>query len=360
MSAHVQVQNPLLPVRALLLLLLAAFPSAKSIADTDPVVVIHGAMDRSLAEPLLAGFARSHPDLPVRYEEIGTYDLYHNFLADLEAGRATADLLLSPAMDLQSKLANDGYALAQSIRRDADYPADAVWRNEAFAYSLEPVVIVYNKTSTRPDQIPDSRYRLLELLSQYPDEYLGRIGMYDPERSAAGYLYLTRDAEQSPVVWELLQRFGAVDVRLYDQAREILAAVATGELLIGYNLPASYALKWAEFNPSIGVLVPQDYALVIYRIALVPRTARHPDQAAAFLEFLLSLEGQSILAGSSGLFPVHPKAAGDGQLQGLAGASDGLLRPARMGPGLLVYVDQRKRENFLRRVRSALGQVRPP
>lgn len=323
------------------------------------MVVIHGAMDRSLAEPLLAEFARSHPEIPVRYEERDSYDLYTNFLADIQAGRATADLLLSPAMDLQIKLANDGFAHGQPIVLDPDFPADAVWRNDAFAYSLEPVVLVYNKQLSGPNQIPTSRYRLLELLTAHPNRYRGRVGSYDPQTSAAGYLYLTRDAEQSPVVWELLQQFGALDVRLYDQARKILARVATGELLIGYNVPASYALKWAESNPAVGVLVPQDYALIIYRLALIPRAAKHPDLATEFLEFLLSLEGQRVLALSSGLFPIHPRADGSGRLLSLGGATPGLLRPAQMGPGLLVYVDQHKRENFLRRVGNALGTPEP-
>ena len=93
---------------------------------------------------------------------------------------------------------------------------------------------------------------------------------------------------------------------------------------------------------------PQDYTLVMSRIAVIPKTTSRPALARRFLDFLLGEEGQRILAKTSHLHAIHPvtgKTAADA-LQALAGDS---LRPIALGPGLLVYLDQAKHRNFLRR-----------
>lgn len=320
---------------------------------------VHGATDPAVMAPLLAAFEQLHPGTRVDYQEYGTIDLYDEFLADLEAGRPVPDLLLSPAMDLQTKLANDGHALSYQVPNKGELPPGSIWRDEAFAVSLEPVVIVYNTKLIPPEQVPTSRYRLLEVLVRHPHRYYGRIGVYDPALSASGYLYFTQDAEQSPVLWELVQEFGALGATLHDRAREILVGVATGDLLIGYNVPGSYAMAWAELNPSLGIVLPEDYTLVISRIAIIPKRAPHPELAGRFLEFLLSEDGQRQLAEPSQLRWAQRAASGQSDIPGLPGRQPGLVRPVRMGPGLLVYVDQLKRENFLRRWLAALREQRP-
>jgi ABC-type Fe3+ transport system substrate-binding protein len=156
------------------------------------------------------------------------------------------------------KLANDGYAQAHELPNPNRLPAGTVWRNEAFAFTLEPLVIVYNSNLVPQNVVPVSRYRLLEILTRSPHLYFGRIGIYDPTVSAIGYLTFTQDAEQSPIFWELVQEFGAVGTKLYAQARDILRAVTSGELLLGYNVPGSYAMAWAETNPSVKVVLPAD------------------------------------------------------------------------------------------------------
>lgn len=81
----------------------------------------------------------------------------------------------------------------------------------------------------------------------------------------------------------------------------------------------------------------------------VPKNAPHPELAKLFLDFLLSEQGQRILAERTGLYAIHPDLNGRGsaaQLQSAAGIN---LRPIQVGPGLLVYLDQLKRRKFLSR-----------
>ncbi len=329
-----------------------------SAVDSRETLLVHGSMDLSAMKFLLEGFSQVHPDIDVRYVERSTREVFEGLLEAAQAGRATADVLLSSAMDLQTKLANDGHVLAYESPHEQQLPDWAVWRDEAFAFSFEPIVIVYNPSRLDPDMVPTSRYRLIELLNQKPHTFFGKVATFDPNASGVGYLALTQDSEQSPVMHELTTALGQIGVQLFGHSAAMLDRIATGELTLAYNVIGAYALSRARTDPRLVVVLPEDYTLVISRIALVPKTTNHPELAFRFVDFLLSVRGQQILAGPAGLFAIRSGVTGESTMEGLSRAASGVLRPVRVGPGLLVYLDPIKREKFLDRWSNAL-QRRP-
>ncbi|MDQ2694497.1 MAG: ABC transporter substrate-binding protein, partial [Pseudomonadota bacterium] len=317
-------------------------------------LVIHGALDRHLADPLLAAFRRRHPGIATVYHNLDANALYQSLLAADEAGTAAPDLLLSPAMDLQMKLANDGHAQPYASPHTRRLPDWARWRHEVFAYAFEPVVIAYHRQRLAAAEVPASRFRLIGLLRQAAPRRRGRVASYDPARSGAGYLYLTQDAELSPVFWELVQALGASRVRLYATAAAMLDDLEAGAVDLAYDLPGRYAAERAQKNPAIGIVLPDDYTLLLSRLALIPRRAARPQAAGLFLDFLLSDQGQALLA----LAPLPTAAGADAAGQFRLGTLDSsvhpFIHPIRANPGLLVYLDPLKRRNFLRRWQSIL------
>jgi len=351
-----------LRARALALLFACALASlgTSSLAQGEQrgPLVVHGTMDRPAFEPIAAAFVAVHPEITVHYEELNSIELHRRFLDHASRSVPTADVVMSSAIDLQMKLVNDGHALAHRSPHAATLPQWAIWRDEAFAYAYEPVVMVYNATLLAREQRPTSRYRLVEILRADPERFLGRVGTYDPQRSGTGYLYATQDMEHSPIVWELMRTFGEVNVRLYTASRPIIDAVAAGELLIGYNVVGSYAHARAATDPAIAVVAPEDYMLVVSRTAFISRHGRHPARARRFLDYLLSRDGQRIVGGPSGLFPVRAD-TGLEPMRELRLQSTGGIRPVRLSPGLLVYVDRLKRDKVLRRWRAAILEGAP-
>jgi len=98
---------PAKPALATLQLLLALTTMISPlVAVAGDELVVHGAMDRSAMSYILRAFRAANPGVEVSYREHNTNPLYREFLEAVEAGRPTADLLLSSAMDLQTKLAN--------------------------------------------------------------------------------------------------------------------------------------------------------------------------------------------------------------------------------------------------------------
>lgn len=55
--------------------------------------------------------------------------------------------------------------------------------------------------------------------------------------------------------------------------------LADGRFDIGYNVLGSYARESVAASPSLRMVIPDDYALVIRRLAFVPRQAPHPSAA---------------------------------------------------------------------------------
>lgn len=321
-----------------------------------PALVIYGVMDLEAFEPLILGFQAIFPGVAVSYHELISTELYERFLKQADAGSGDSpDLLISSAMDLQLKLVNDGYALPHGSAAVHRMPRWAVWRNEAFGFSFEPAVIVYNKALVPDEEIPRTRAELVRLLRAGRERYFGKVASYDPERSGLGFLFLTQDAEQSHAIWDLVRALGASAVKLFSTTGALLERIASGEVLIGYNVLGSYALARAQEDSAIDVVLPQDYVLVMSRIAVVPKTTSRPALARLFLGFLLGERGQRILARASHLHAIHPGVTGKttaDALQALAGDS---LRPIVLGSGLLVYLDQAKHRNFLRRWEMALS-----
>ncbi len=145
---------------------------------------------------------------------------------------------------------------------------------------------------------------------------------------------------------------GLTGVKLYITSDAMLDRVSAGEQWLAYNVIGSYALERAANDSVVGVILPSDYTLVITRFALIPRTAAHPSAARLFLNYLLSRQGRIRLASRS-LIPARD----DVIVPATAAIPETLrpaLRPVRVGPSVLTYLDHAKQAQFLREWRKAL------
>jgi iron(III) transport system substrate-binding protein len=72
-------------------------------------------------------------------------------------------------MDLQVKLANDGYAQESNVPLSASWPRWANWRNTAYALTYEPAVFIYHKPSFAGTKPPSTRAELIQYLEANAD-----------------------------------------------------------------------------------------------------------------------------------------------------------------------------------------------
>jgi iron(III) transport system substrate-binding protein len=321
-----------------------------AVGDAERELVIYSSLDSPLARPLVEAFQALRPEIAVRYEDLLTGEIAARVMQETDAGRPTADLVFSSAMDVTVKLANDGYAREAEVAGAAAWPDWAAWRDMVFALTFEPAVIVYHKPSF-PDGPPDTRAALMDWLETAPK---GQIGTYDIARSAVGYLYLMRDQEHFADLWPLVRAMGRAGVQTYPTSQDVIDGVNSGALKLGYNVLGSYAADQAARLPDIGLVLPRDYVVVISRVALVPRAAANPDLGEAFLEFLMSREGQTVLAERLRLPAVSLEVRGKDSASAMQEALGAKLRPVAVSPGLLAYLDAASRARVLADWNAAL------
>ncbi|WP_426036085.1 ABC transporter substrate-binding protein [Cypionkella sp. TWP1-2-1b2] len=317
-------------------------------------LVIYSTLDNHLAAPLIAAFQAGHPGVAVRYEDLLAGEISARVVAETEAGKPTADFVFSSAMDMQIKLANDGYAQAVEVPAARNWPQWANWQDTAFAMTFEPGVLVYHKPSF-PNGPPQSRLELMDWLRHASPEMHGKIGTYDIERSAVGYLFLARDTEHFPDIWSLLREMAAAGLQTYPTSQDIIDRVADGRLVLGYNVLGSYAADQARNAPDLGLVLLRDFTVVVSRVALVPRAAGSPALGAEFLDFLMSKQGQTLLSEKLRMPAVSLEVSGANSGRAMQAALGDQLRPVSVSPGVLVYLDQAKRQRLFRLWRAALA-----
>ena len=303
-------------------------------------IAVLSTTDTEIFAPLIAAYLTRRPDLRLRYVVASSQEVYR---AIHDEG-AAFDLVISSAMDLQMKLANDGYAAAYNSDAVAGLPDWARWRDRLFGFALEPVVLLASRRAMEGLAMPRTRRDLIDLLRANPRRFDGRIATYDPHVSGAGYLFATQDTRQTDAFWRLAEVMGRLNTRLYCCSGEMIDDLESGKVALAYNVVGSYAMTRVPGSPDIQVIEPEDFTVALLRTAFVPVGARQAALGGMLLDFMLGEEGRALIDGVAALPPLDQAALKPH------------LRPIRLDPGLLVYLDRIKRRKFLGEWDAAMTQ----
>ena len=342
--------------RLMALILVSVLLAAPSGPASARELVIHAATDPGAMQPLVRAFGEQNPGWTITYREFQTVDLYESVLES--APETEADVIISSAMDLQVDLVNRGLARTLRIPTAILPPDWARWRSQLFGYTWEPAAIIYDRRVIDDEDLPTSHRDLASFIRENESKLMGEVGTYDLPRSGIGYLFATQDTIQSVQAQRLNEVLARAGAKSFCCTSEMLDAIATGRLSMALNVIGSYAMK-SEAKPgyeNIGVHFLQDYNLVMSRTAWVPKTASEPEMAERFVTFLLSAEGQSIINLKTPLIPLPWAQEEPLGLKAVRPVGNASFLPIRLGPGLLTFLDQIKRDEFLNSWMSSLDE----
>ncbi len=331
-------------MRYLIALLIVLLPMASTAQDWEdrqlfnagasgPSLRIISSTDTALFAPILDRFVADNPFVSVEYLVTGTADIDRRF----RANPADFDLVISSAMDLQLKLANDGYALALD---DVTHPAWAQWRQSLYAFTAEPAAIVINRAAFAGHPIPTTRQELIQALRARPDTFRDRIATYDVRKSGLGYLFATQDARASETFWRLMEVMGSLNVRLYCCSGDMIDDLADGTIAVAYNVLGSYAAARIDSQDTFDIILPSDFPITMMRTAMVSGQSTSPDQAALFIKHLIAQQ-------------LNPDSALPSLLAQSTNAEQATIS---LEPALMTFLDALKRRKFLSEWESALIQ----
>ncbi|MEL7344419.1 MAG: ABC transporter substrate-binding protein [Pseudomonadota bacterium] len=307
--------------------------------DAASTLRIISTADAEIFQSVLEGFLAETPDLAIDYVVASSTELMRALTEDA----APFDVAISSAMDLQTKLANDRLTLPHSSNLTSSLPDWARWRQDLFSFTQEPAAIVLSRAAFDGLEMPQTREDLIAILRQHPDRFRGRVGTYDLRQSGLGYLFATQDSRTSEVFWRLTEVMGSLDAALYCCSAAMIDDVASGKLAVAYNALSSYALS-REDTENYEVIFPADFTTVMMRTALIPATATNTPAASEFIDHLLRV------AWGPGTSPAISGLSVD------TGPFENSVRRIRVGPGLLIFLDEFKRSRFIEAWENAILQ----
>lgn len=313
------------------------------------VLTILSSTDRAAFAPIIAAFQAREPGTIITYTEMDTLPLYDAITENRLP--VQPDIVISSAVDRQFRLANDGYALPHRSPVTAKLPDWARFADAAFGFTYEPLIFVASRRAFAGKPLPKSRADLLALIAQ-DGASLAPVATYDPVTSGVGNLlgkidYAT-NSQWSPFIARLAQH----GLKTYCCSGDMLTALDRGQVSLAFNVLGSYAELRRAQGADIAIVYPADYTLVISRVALALKTTAHPRMAKAFLDFLLSVEAQTLLARDTHLSAILPISAPGLSPATVKDQATGPLRPIALDAQLLAYSDRMHDEQFLTLWRS--------
>ncbi|MEO0681773.1 MAG: ABC transporter substrate-binding protein [Pseudomonadota bacterium] len=259
-------------------------------------LVLYTSQPNADAQATVDAFLAKHPDVEVEWIRDGTTKVMAKLRAEFEAGAPQPDLLLIADMVTMEGLEAEGRLMAYP---EADISAydPAIMDDEGHYFSTKLITtgIVYN---TAAPMVPTSYKDLLK------PEAKDRIAMPSPLTSGAATIHMAALTAHPDLGWDLYE--GLADQGANPQGGNggTYRAVAGGEKLYGFVvdfLPIRNKLEGAP----VEFVFPEEGVSAVTEPVAILSTARNPEAAKAFVDFLLSPEGQQ-LAADQGYLPAHP------------------------------------------------------
>ena len=324
-------------------------------AKKEAKLVVYGATDSKATQPLIKEFNAIYPGITVEYNDMNSTEVYNRFISEAAAGGNTADVVWSSAMDLQMRLASDGHSMKYRSVEAPKIPGWAIWDDQAYGTTFEPAAIVYNKRLVDAKEVPQTHADFAKLIQQ--PKFKDKVTTYDIEKSGVGFMFMTQDARENAKFIELENAFGAAKVRVQSSTGTMMERISSGENLIGYNVLGSYALVRAKTDPSIGVVLPKDYTLILSRVIFINKAAKNVNAAKLWLDFMLSQRGQTVIANESKLYAIRADVTGETTSADLIkqiGKDN--VKPIPVHPIVLQFLGPAKRMAFLKQWKETAGK----
>lgn len=286
-------------------------------AQVEDELILITPVAKTLTDPSLAAFARYAKErwnVTVRTSALaaGTPVAYGQIVE--WKGRPQADIFWGGESALYDKLAEQNLlakldlpkAVMDAIPATIGKPKPIYLKDPKGFWTgtvLEPYGIVYHP-------------KLFERLGVQPpkdwDDLLnpklkGHVAQCAPTRSSSSHatyeVILQREGDDKG--WEWLKRLGANTGIFTARSRDVPSVVAKGEFAAGFAVPSYMAFEDRLAGFELKFVAPKTAWITPEPIAIIAGT-RHPKAARAFIEFMLSEQGQKV-AMERGVFPITPK-----------------------------------------------------
>jgi iron(III) transport system substrate-binding protein len=274
--------------------------------DPSANLVVYSAAFKPFCTALLAGFAKACPAVRLQFVDGVSTELHSQFLNLQSLGHAPPDVIWSSAMDLQMELVHQGHAQPHRSPHAPAMPAWARFQDLAFCTTLEPLVSLRHTRYLGSDVHVSTLAEVADVMAHQPSLLVNRLACLDIEANGMGFLAMLV-ARQAAGDFERFIRLAApLNLRTHGSNPPLVQALVDEQAVLAFPVLGSFAARAVHMHPELAVCQSQAARLGLSRVALVPKGAPHPEQAACFVDFLLSPQGQACMR-EDGLFPISDR-----------------------------------------------------
>lgn len=267
-------------------------------------LVIYSGRSEPLLQPVIDAFKAQHPDVNVLLKAGSNSELANALLE--EQANPQADVFITTELFTVQSLAQDGVFQAYMPVGADQLPAEFLGADNLWTgLTRRARVIMYNADLVSEDELPTSIFDLTDPKWQGQIAAAGSTnGSMQAQIAAMRQLI----GEEETEAW--LNGLIANDVTFFGGHTDVRQAVGAGEFQLGLVNHYYFYLQQAE-GSNVGVIFPDQGEGQIGLItnataAAVVNGAPHVEAAQAFLDFLVSPEGQKLFAEQNYEYPLLP------------------------------------------------------
>jgi len=291
------------------------------------VVLYSSLIVNQATRPLSQAFMKKYPFIKMTFWRGDTEDIIARLSAEARANNIVADVIEGTGVGeaaVEAKLTQPYFTPMVAAMPDRYRDPRGHWASTRISYFS----IAYNTRLVPAGQVPKSYDDLLD--PRWRGKLAWRIGSTSGTPLFLTNIRLARGEDATDYFRRLATQkiinFGS------GSARTLVDRVIAGEFPIALNIFAHHPLisraKGAPVNSQLMDPVPSTAGTV-----LIPRGVRHPNAALLLADFILSQEGQQILA-SAEYFPVRPDVPSNDMLASVipahAGVPEQFVGPDRL------------------------------
>lgn len=248
------------------------------------------------AQKLVDAFKEKYPDVNVEIFRSGTEEVISKIQAENQAGEVQADVLLVADAVTFENLKSEDLLLSYKSEETSEIPETFVDKDGMYTGTKVMATILAVNTEKVTD-LPDS-WNVLTT-----EEAKGQSIMPSPLYSGAAAYNLGVFTRNDEFNWDFYEQLKENEVMITEGNGAVQQAVAAGEKSYGMVVDFIIARAKAEGSP-IDLIYPKEGVPVITEPIAIMKNTSNEATAKAFVDFVLSEEGQK-LAAEIGYTPIR-------------------------------------------------------
>lgn len=279
--------------KGLAIMLASAAVAFAGAASAQQKLFVYTSMKESMVGEIKTAFAKKHPDIKVDFQSAGAGKLMAKIAAERESGKILADVLWTSEVPDFYQLKKDGLLQPYTpveIKNVLNPFTD--WDGSFTAVRLGTLGIGYN---TRLVKEPPKTWQDLT-----KPQFKGAYGIANPALSGTAFMSVALLAKQ--LGWDYFEALRKNGAKMGKGSGQVVDDTASGDLVA--SLAVDYiTLDKVDKGATIALVYPPEMLVVPSPIAIF-KGSPNADAAKKLVDFLLSKEGQTIIA-NEGTLPVR-------------------------------------------------------